>query len=81
VEPATLQLAFTPGTLDDGESFDYGLGWGVNSNYVEHRGSWYGTSSFYRHYTEKPVTLIVLSNDENYAVDELVDDLATLLGY
>lgn len=81
VDPATLQLAFTPGILDNGESLAYGLGWGVNSDYVEHSGSWYGTSTFYRHYTEKPVTIIVLSNDENYPVYELVDDLAKLLGY
>lgn len=81
VEPATLQLAFTPGTLDDGESFAYGLGWAVGSDSVEHSGSWYGTSTFYRHYTEKPVTIIVLSNDENYPVYELVDDLAKFLGY
>jgi CubicO group peptidase (beta-lactamase class C family) len=81
VEPATLQLAFTPGTLDNGESFAYGLGWAVGPDYVEHSGSWYGTSTFYRHYTEMPVTIIVLSNDENYPVDELVDDLAKLLGY
>ncbi len=81
VDPETLQLAFTPGALDDGESFPYGLGWEVSEDYVEHSGSWYGTSTFYRHYTEMPVTIIVLSNDENYEVNELVDDLAELLGY
>lgn len=80
VEPETLQLAFTPGALDDGETFPYGLGWEVSENYVEHSGSWSGTSTFYRHYTEIPLTIIVLSNDENYPVDELVDDLAKLLG-
>ncbi|MCT7986609.1 beta-lactamase family protein [Laspinema sp. A4] len=81
VDPVTLQLAFTSGTLDNGESLGYGLGWAVAPDYVEHSGSWYGTSTFYRHYTEKPVTIIVLSNDENYPADELVDDLAKLLGY
>lgn len=82
VELETLQLAFTPGALDDGDqSFAYGLGWAVDSDYVEHSGSWYGTSTFYRHYTEVPVTIIVLANDENYPADELVDDLAELLGY
>ncbi|MCW6035791.1 beta-lactamase family protein [Spirulina subsalsa FACHB-351] len=79
VTPATLKLAFTPGTLDDGESFPYGLGWEISPDYVEHRGSWYGTSTFYRHYTQVPVTIIVLANDENYPVDKLVDDLARLL--
>lgn len=82
VESATLQLAFTPGALNDGDrSFAYGLGWEVGSDYVEHSGSWDGTSTFYRHYTEMPVTIIVLANDENYPVHELVDDLAELLSY
>ncbi|WP_017304980.1 serine hydrolase domain-containing protein [Spirulina subsalsa] len=81
VTPATLKLAFTPGTLENGQSFPYGLGWEVGPDYVQHRGSWYGTSTFYRHYTKVPVTIIVLANDENYPVDELVDDLAELLGY
>lgn len=82
VKPATLQLAFTPGALDDGDqSFAYGLGWEVAPDYVEHSGSWYGTSTFYRHYTDMPVTIIVLANDENYQANELVDYLAELLGY
>ncbi|MEA5419073.1 serine hydrolase domain-containing protein [Spirulina sp. CCNP1310] len=79
VDAETLELAFTPGALDDGETFPYGLGWEVSEDYVEHSGGWYGTSTFYRHYTEMPLTIIVLSNDENYEVNELVDNLAELL--
>jgi CubicO group peptidase (beta-lactamase class C family) len=87
VEEETLELAFTAGELDDGSAveddeteYEYGAGWEIDEDYyVEHSGSWYGTSTFYRHYLDDPITIIVLSNDENYDGESLTDEIADLL--
>ncbi|MDG2992332.1 beta-lactamase family protein [Candidatus Synechococcus calcipolaris G9] len=75
IEPESLALAFTAGIEDDGEGAGYGLGWEIHEDYVAHSGSWYGTSTYYRHYTDQPFTLIVLSNNENYDGEDLTVQL------
>ncbi|MGD1905062.1 MAG: serine hydrolase domain-containing protein [Leptolyngbyaceae cyanobacterium] len=84
VSSETLALAFAPGELadgslieDDGES--YGMGWQIASGYVHHSGGWLGTSTYYRYYQGPEVSIIVLSNDENYDPVALGEDIAELL--
>lgn len=80
ISPDTLALAFTPGTLDNGEiEEDYGLGWEITDEYVHHGGSWDGTSTYYRHYIDQNASIVVLSNDENYDPEMLVDEIVELM--
>jgi CubicO group peptidase (beta-lactamase class C family) len=80
----TLALAFVPGELADGSVIDddgesYGMGWQIAADYVHHGGSWLGTSTYYRHYLEPEVSIIVLSNDEAYDTEALGEDIADRL--
>lgn len=82
----TLALAFTPGQFADGSVIDdggegYGMGWAIAEDYVHHGGSWLGTSTYYRHYLDPAVSIIVLSNDAAYdpvALSEAIADLFAL---
>jgi CubicO group peptidase (beta-lactamase class C family) len=77
VSPETLALAFTPGASDPEETDEaYGFGWAIAKTYVHHSGSWEGTSTYYRFYLDSAVTIVVLSNDENYDPEALVDAIA-----
>jgi CubicO group peptidase (beta-lactamase class C family) len=80
----TLALAFVPGELADGSVIDddgesYGMGWQIAADYVHHGGSWLGTSTYYRHYLEPEVSIVVLSNDEAYDTEALGEDIADRL--
>jgi CubicO group peptidase (beta-lactamase class C family) len=84
LSPELLALAFTPGTLDNGSAIEedgdgYGFGWGIGETYVDHTGSWWGTSTYYLHYLDEAVTIIVLSNDETYDAYALADAIAAEL--
>ncbi|MCK5055134.1 MAG: beta-lactamase family protein [Candidatus Aminicenantes bacterium] len=60
----TLKMMFTPGRLNNGESFAYGFGWGVTDSgkKVHHGGGWVGFRSFIMRYLDKKDTIIVLIN-------------------
>lgn len=83
-------LTLTPGRLDNGQVIDsdyvtgnragYGLGWAIAENFVAHTGEWAGTSAYYVYYTKQPVTIVVLSNQEEYDGIELADRVADLMG-
>lgn len=84
VSAPTLALAFAPGKLADGSPIEkngesYGMGWEIAGRYVHHDGSWMGTSTYYRHYLQPAVSIIVLSNDENYDSTDLSEKIAQLL--
>lgn len=81
VSAQTLALAFAPGELADGSPIDddgesYGLGWQIATDYAHHSGSWLGTSTYYRHYFEPEVSIILLSNDEAFDTITLGEDIA-----
>ncbi len=69
ISPETLALAFTPGEATE----DYGFGWEVTETYGHNDGSWDGTSTYYLFYFDPAISIVVLSNDENYDPEELVD--------
>ena len=83
-EQATKTL-FENGTLDDGSPIDddgagYGFGWALESwggeNYATHSGSWMGTSTYYQRNLDTGLTVILLANGEDIALDELAIDVA-----
>lgn len=64
VKKATLQEAFTPGRLKNGDATSYGFGWGVEESGKKllHTGGWVGFRTIIVRYTDKNQTLIVLDN-------------------
>lgn len=64
VKKATLQEAFTPGRLNNGDKTSYGFGWGVDESgkKLSHTGGWVGFRTIIVRYTDKNQTLIVLDN-------------------
>jgi CubicO group peptidase (beta-lactamase class C family) len=68
LKPASIDLLFAPGRLDSGELLDYGLGWCVGASdgrrFVNHAGSWAGTSTYIMRFLDRGDSAIVLSNDE-----------------
>ncbi|MEM9541586.1 MAG: serine hydrolase domain-containing protein [Cyanobacteria bacterium P01_E01_bin.42] len=80
ISPDALALVFTSGMLDNGEmAEDYGLGWEITDEYAHHGGSWDGTSTYYRYYTNRNGSIVVLSNDENYDPETLADEIFELM--
>lgn len=90
VSAATLERAFTTGTLDDGSPVDigsgygYGFGWVIDRSdgrlVVCHSGSWYGTATYVLRFVTEGVTVIVLSNDDNGRVIRLGTGVARVFG-
>lgn len=64
VKRQTLQEAFTPGRLNNGEKTDYGFGWSVDKTgkKLSHTGGWVGFRTLIVRYTDKNQTLLVLDN-------------------
>lgn len=64
VKKATLQEAFTPGRLNNGERTHYGFGWGVDETgkKLAHTGGWVGFRTIIVRYTDKNQTLLVFDN-------------------
>jgi D-alanyl-D-alanine carboxypeptidase len=79
LSPASLSRALTLGCLDGGERHGYGFGWYDDSapgrRSVGHGGCWYGFRNYVRRCLEADLTVAVLSNDENYDAEGLVNRL------
>ncbi|GAB3956450.1 hypothetical protein GCM10028805_46340 [Spirosoma harenae] len=69
VKASTLQEAFTPVKLNDGTTYPYGFGWGIDADgkILQHTGSWVGFRTLIVRYIDKKQTLIVLTNGTNAA--------------
>lgn len=80
VTAATLKRAFTSGKLDNGRRHGYGFGWSNDTvddhRSVGHGGGWDGTSTYICRYLDADMTVVVLSNDENFDSGSLVDAVA-----
>ena len=72
-----LKEAFTPVTLKDGTTHDYGFGWAINKNesIVAHTGSWVGFRTFIERHLENKLTLIVLSSGNNGSVIKTISGI------
>lgn len=66
VSAETLDEAFTSGTLNNGESIEYGFGVDVSEysgyEYIGHSGAWLGFESYYLYIPEKNLSVVVLLN-------------------
>ncbi len=77
VSQKTLQEAFTPVTLNDGTTYPYGFGWGIENNgkKVRHTGSWVGFRNVISRDLEHKRTLIILSSGNNGIARNIADDV------
>jgi CubicO group peptidase (beta-lactamase class C family) len=81
VKPETLARAFTSGTLSDDKPCGYGFGWfvsGKNGQTVEHGGKWAGTSTYILRRLDSGITVIVLSNLEQFPARKVAVDIAAM---
>ena len=66
VSQASLDEAFTSGVLNNGESFGYGFGWGLDEHRgnrrISHGGSWVGFRTNIARHPDDGLTVIILTN-------------------
>lgn len=76
VTEASMRAALTSGTTNDGKSTGYGFGWYLDSYrhmpYADHDGDWTGSYSYIRRYLERPLSMYVLSNHPDVALEKVV---------
>ncbi len=77
----TLDLAFTPTTLNDGSVSEYGFGWSVSDRLghraVHHVGSWVGFRAAIARFVDDGLTVVVVSNASADA-GEFANEMAEL---
>jgi CubicO group peptidase (beta-lactamase class C family) len=82
VSKKTLDLAFTSGTSNNGESLDYGFGWRIESfgghKRVRHSGSWVGFRSHIARIPDLHFTIIMLSNRGDVDLESYVDRITSI---
>ncbi|MFY9224717.1 MAG: serine hydrolase domain-containing protein [Blastocatellia bacterium] len=80
VKVDTLKLAFSPGTLDNGEKIDYSDGWGygfgwaigdiVGQELITHSGSWYGWATVIARVPSKNLSVVIFANTDEIDVSD-----------
>jgi CubicO group peptidase (beta-lactamase class C family) len=76
VSKSTLEEAFTPGKLNNGEDIRYGFGWalsgGEDKKYVSHGGSWVGFKTYILREINSRIVVIVLTNNTDKIFGKLI---------
>jgi CubicO group peptidase (beta-lactamase class C family) len=66
IKQSTLAEAFTDGTLNDGESLEYGFAWDLGTElgqrYVAHDGAWLSYLAYYLRFPDRQLSVVVLLN-------------------
>ncbi len=83
VRRATLEEAWSPVRLNDGDDYPYGVGWGLEpygalGRRVSHGGGWVGFSTFIVRYPERRFSVIVLSNIDEFESGEFADRITDI---
>lgn len=81
VKADTLKLAFSAGTLDNGEKIDYSDGWGygfgwaigdiVGQELITHSGSWYGWATVIARVPSKKLSVVIFANTDEIDVSDI----------
>lgn len=78
----TLRQAFTPGTLSNGDTLDYGFGWRIDEykgmRRVHHTGSTCGFRNVIQRYPDQRFTVIILTNRNEPDVAPLAEKLTDI---
>jgi CubicO group peptidase (beta-lactamase class C family) len=82
VRGATLRLAFTPGTLNDGSRTAYGFGWQMRAVLgrpaIGHSGSWMGFRTVILRFPEQRTTVVVLANRADFPAGTVAQEIAAI---
>jgi len=83
VRRSTLNEAWSPVILNDGESYPYGFGWGLEpygalGARVSHGGGWVGFSTFIDRYPERRFSVIILSNLDEFDGEKIANQIADI---
>jgi len=66
LKKSSLQQMWTPVTLNNKKTYDYGFGWGFSQinghRIIEHGGAWQGFTSYIGRFVDDKLTVIVLDN-------------------
>ncbi|MGV9014072.1 MAG: serine hydrolase [Flavobacteriales bacterium] len=84
VSQATLEEAFTPGVLNNGDTTDYGFGWFIQRSptgkrMVTHSGGWLGFSTYIVRELEEDKCLVILMNNSTDYFWPMVAQLTNIL--
>jgi len=84
VSKATLDEAFTPAVLNNGDTTDYGFGWFIQRSptgkrMVTHSGGWLGFSTYIVREIDEDKCLVVLMNNSTAYFWPMVEDLTNIL--
>ena len=82
VSKDTMKQVFTRARLNGGEEIDYGFGWRLDSyqghERIAHGGSWVGFRTAISRYPGLGLTVVILSNREEYKPGEVSDRVADI---
>ncbi len=82
VSVGSMQLAFTPDTLNDGTPTNYGFGWRIDEldgHYrVHHTGQTCGFTTVIQRYPKNDFSIIILTNRHKPMLNDLADKIARL---
>jgi CubicO group peptidase (beta-lactamase class C family) len=82
LKESSLAEILKPGRLAGGQTIPYGFGWDIDHNeengalYYGHSGAWMGFSSYYLHYPQAKLSVIVLSNSSETEAEALAFETA-----
>lgn len=78
----TLEEAFTPMRLNDGETTDYGFGWRLDEHdghrRVRHGGSWVGFRTHIARCPDERFTVVILSNRADFTPEPYVERITNI---
>ncbi len=82
ISKALLTEAHTPSVLNDGNTIDYGLGWGVSEyrgqREISHTGSWVGFRTAMSFFPEQQLFVVVLSNRSDFESEKASHQIADI---
>lgn len=83
LKKSSLDLAFSDTKLANGKLSDYGFGWEISNRsghkMLIHSGSWDGTSTFILRCPDNGLSVMVLSNNEDFGAEDTGEQIADLL--
>jgi CubicO group peptidase (beta-lactamase class C family) len=84
VRDSSLAEMLKPGKLANGQAIPYGFGWEIDRDeengllYDGHSGAWMGFGSYYLHYPEAKLSVIVLANSSETDAEALAFETAAV---
>ncbi|MEM8901484.1 MAG: hypothetical protein AAGC85_25465 [Bacteroidota bacterium] len=75
ISQENLHEAFKEPTLLNGETSDYGFGWGITKTGAWHNGSCLGARTYISRNTQEKTVMAILDNSSNIHLDEIISTL------